>query len=149
MESGIYNEIICNTREKIYIYDEEFIDTNVKTSEDGIKTVIMLGEQLVEQKLKDGWDVRDKQIKSNKRNSSFQYNELIGKINKVKGENNNKKELLEAYSIFNCNKGIEEVTRNKNILEKIKNEDIKQYFENFMYRQMLNKESHTFDETSF
>ena len=39
------NEIICDTREKIYVYDEEFIDTNVKTSEDGIKTVIMLGEQ--------------------------------------------------------------------------------------------------------
>lgn len=137
------NEIICDTREKIYVYDEEFIDTNVKTSEDGIKTVIMLGEQkelddkiielkeerenlkkkeiklkseiekyqnsnnntsplyfrnLVEQKLKEGWAVRDKEIKSNKRNSSFQYNELIGKINKVKGENDNKKFLLEEYS---------------------------------------------------
>ena len=136
------NEIICDTREKIYVYDEEFIDTNVKTSEDGIKTVIMLGEQkelddkiiklkeerddlkkketklksevekfqnsnnnisplyfknLIEQKLKDGWAVRDKEIKGNKRNSSFQYNELIGRINKVKGENNNKKELLEEY----------------------------------------------------
>ena len=137
------NEIICDTREKIYVYDEEFIDTNVKTSEDGIKTVIMLGEQkelddkiiklkeerdnlkkketklkseiekfqnsnnnisplyfknLIEQKLKDGWAVRDKEIKGNKRNSSFQYNELIGRINKVKGENNNKKVLLEEYS---------------------------------------------------
>lgn len=136
------NEIICDTREKIYVYDEEFIDTHVKTSEDGIKTVIMLGEQkelddkiiklkeerddlkkketklksevekfqnsnnnisplyfknLIEQKLKDGWAVRDKEIKGNKRNSSFQYNELIGRINKVKGENNNKKELLEEY----------------------------------------------------
>ncbi len=137
------NEIVCDTREKIYVYDEEFIDTNVKTSEDGIKTVIMLGEQkelddkiielkeerenlkkkeiklkseidkyqnsnnntsplyfrnLVEQKLKEGWAVRDKEIKSNKRNSSFQYNELIGKLNKVKGENDNKKVLLEEYS---------------------------------------------------
>lgn len=137
------NEIICDTREKIYVYDEEFIDTNVKTSEDGIKTVIMLGEQkelddkiiklkeerdnlkkketklkseiekfqnsnnnisplyfknLIEQKLKNGWAVRDKEIKGNKRNSSFQYNELIGRINKVKGENKNKKVLLEEYS---------------------------------------------------
>lgn len=135
-------EIICDTREKIYVYDEEFIDTKVKTSEDGIKTVIMLGEQkelddkiiklkeekddlkkketklkieiqkyqnpdnnisplyykkLVEQKLKDGWAVRDKEIKSNKRNSSFQYNELIGRINKAKNENNNKKALLEEF----------------------------------------------------
>ena len=137
------NEIICDTKEKIYVYNEDFIDTNVRTSENGIKTVIMLGEQkelddkiiklkekkeklkdketklkseiekyqnsnnnasplffrkLVEQKLKDGWAVRDKEIKNNKRNSSFQYSELIGKINRVKGENNSKKELLEEYS---------------------------------------------------
>lgn len=146
------NEIICDTREKIYVYDEEFIDTNVKTSEDGIKTVIMLGEQkelddkiiklkkerddlkaketklkseiekyqnsnnsisplyfrnLVEQKLKDGWAVRDKEIKSNKRNSSFQYNELIGKLNKVKDENDNKKALIEEYSkLLNTHKKV-------------------------------------------
>lgn len=60
---------------------------------------------------------------------------------------NTMRKLLEAYSTFNYNKGIEEVTRNKNILEKIENEDIKQYFENFMYRLILNNESHTFDET--
>ena len=57
------------------------------------------------------------------------------------------RKLLEAYSTFNYNKGIEEVTRNKNILEKVEDEDIKQYFENFMYRLILNNESHTFDET--
>ena len=39
------NEIICDTKEKIYVYNEDFIDTNVRTSENGIKTVIMLGEQ--------------------------------------------------------------------------------------------------------
>lgn len=60
---------------------------------------------------------------------------------------NTMRKLLEAYSTFNYNKGIEEVTRNKNILEKVENEDIKQYFENFMYRLILNNESHTFDET--
>ena len=137
------NEIVCDTREKIFVYNEEFIDDNVKTSEDGIETVIMFGEQkelddkiskmkeemkilkiqetkikteiekyqnsnnnisplyfknLVEQELKEGWAVRDKEIKNNKRNSSFQYNELIEKINEVKGENSCKKELLEKYS---------------------------------------------------
>ena len=60
---------------------------------------------------------------------------------------NTMRKLLEAYSTFNYNKGIEEVTRNKNILEKVEDEDIKQYFENFMYRLILNNESHTFDET--
>lgn len=55
-------------------------------------------KNLIEQKLKNGWAVRDKEIKGNKRNSSFQYNELIGRINKVKGENKNKKVLLEEYS---------------------------------------------------
>lgn len=137
------NEIICDTREKIYVYDEEFIDTNVKTSEDGIKTIIMFGAQkelddkiinlkekkenlkqkeeiinskiekcqdvnnntspiyyknLMEQILKNGWAVRDKEIKDNKRNSSFQYNELIEKIKKLKDEKNNQEFLLNEYS---------------------------------------------------
>lgn len=60
---------------------------------------------------------------------------------------NTMRKLLEAYATFNYNKGIEDVTRNKNILEKIDNEDTRQYFENFMYRLILNNESHTFDAT--
>ena len=60
---------------------------------------------------------------------------------------NTMRKLLEAYSTFNYNKSLEEVTRDKRILEKLNQENQKQYFENFMYRLVLNNESHTFEET--
>ena len=142
-EDSNNNEIVCDTREKIYVYDEEFIDSNVKTSEDGIKTVIMLGAQkelddkiikledekkiltdtekklkskiekfhdsnnnisplyfknIIEQKLKEGWATRDKEIKNNKRNTAIQFNNLITEINKIKEEKIKKEEILAQYS---------------------------------------------------
>lgn len=39
------NELLREDADKIYLYNEEFIDANVKTSESGMKTIIMLGEQ--------------------------------------------------------------------------------------------------------
>ena len=39
------NELLREDTDKIYLYNEEFIDANVKTSETGMKTIIMLGEQ--------------------------------------------------------------------------------------------------------
>lgn len=55
--------------------------------------------------------------------------------------------LLEAYSTFNYNKDIEQLTKDKSILEKFTTDKQKEYFENFMYRLVLNGESHTYDET--
>lgn len=59
---------------------------------------------------------------------------------------NTMRKLLEAYATFNYNKNIEELTRNEKILEKLE-EKPKEYFNNFMYRLVLNDESHTFDNT--
>lgn len=39
------NELLREDTDKIYLYNEDFIDANVKTSEAGMKTIIMLGEQ--------------------------------------------------------------------------------------------------------
>lgn len=39
------NELLREDTDKIYLYNEDFIDANVKTSESGMKTIIMLGEQ--------------------------------------------------------------------------------------------------------
>lgn len=57
------------------------------------------------------------------------------------------RKLLESYATFNYNKSIEELTRNENILKKLNNDNQKEYYKNFMYRLVLNSESHTFDST--
>lgn len=136
------NEMIKSDTDKIYVYNETFIDENVKMSENGIKTIIMLGEQkelddkiaelkkekdnfkkvgeklaeqklkyedineecscfkqqrLIENLLKSGWATRDKDIKGNSRNSSFNYDELIDKVLKSNDESKTKENLFEAY----------------------------------------------------
>ena len=60
---------------------------------------------------------------------------------------NTMRKLLESYSTFNYNKGIEELTRNYKILDKLEKENQRQYYNNFMYRLILNNESHTYDNT--
>ena len=60
---------------------------------------------------------------------------------------NTMRKLLESYSTFNYNKGIEELTRNDKILDKLEKENQRQYYNNFMYRLILNNESHTYDNT--
>lgn len=60
---------------------------------------------------------------------------------------NTMRKLLEAYATFNYNKSIEELTRNEKILDKLEKQNQRQYYENFMYRLILNNESHTFDNT--
>ena len=60
---------------------------------------------------------------------------------------NTMRKLLESYSTFNYNKGIEDLTRNDTILDKLETENQRQYYNNFMYRLILNNESHTYDNT--
>ncbi len=60
---------------------------------------------------------------------------------------NTMRKLLESYSTFNYNKSIEDLTRNDRILDKLEKENQKQYYNNFMYRLILNNESHTYDNT--
>ena len=63
--------------------------------------------------------------------------------------------VLEAFSTFTYKKGMSEISCDKNILNNIKSETQRNYFENLMYRLVLNGESHseersqTFTETSF
>ncbi len=59
---------------------------------------------------------------------------------------NTMRKLLEAYSTFNYNKSIEDLARNEKILEKLEKRQ-REYYNNFMYRLVLNNESHTFDDT--
>ena len=60
---------------------------------------------------------------------------------------NTMRKLLESYAIFNYNEKIDELTTDEKILEKLEKENQRQYYNNFMYRLVLNNESHTHDDT--
>lgn len=53
--------------------------------------------------------------------------------------------VLEAYSMFNYNLGPSELTTNEDVLSKIPNEQEKEFFDGYMYRLILNKDSHASD----
>ena len=59
---------------------------------------------------------------------------------------NSMRKVIEAFSTFQCKQDIEKFMRDKDILELIP-DNLKSYFENFMYRLVLNGESH-FSEQS-
>lgn len=52
--------------------------------------------------------------------------------------------VLEAFATFNYKKNIEELSIDKEILSKVP-EDRQEYFQNSMYRIVLNQESHSYD----
>lgn len=55
---------------------------------------------------------------------------------------NQMRKVLEAYSTFNYKKGIENISTTEEILSKIEDESKREYFRNFMYRLILNGDSH-------
>ncbi|WP_294466475.1 AAA family ATPase [uncultured Anaerofustis sp.] len=81
------------------------------------------------------------------------YNRLINEVYDYATENNQNDEnignimrkLLEAFGTFEYKKGISEISTNKDILKSINDNQYRDYFENLMYRLVLNEESHTQD----
>lgn len=59
---------------------------------------------------------------------------------------NSMRKVVEAFSTFQCKQDIESFMRDKDILELIPN-NLRLYFENFMYRLVLNGESHFSDQS--
>ena len=57
------------------------------------------------------------------------------------------RKALEAYSTFNYGIGMKDLFRETSILNKIENNSERELFGNFMYRLVLNNESHTEDAT--
>lgn len=55
---------------------------------------------------------------------------------------NQMRKVLEAYATFNYKKGIENISTTEEILNKIADESRREYFRNFMYRLILNGDSH-------
>lgn len=58
---------------------------------------------------------------------------------------NTMRRVLEAYSTFNYGLGPSEIATNQEILLKIQDEDEREFFKAYMYRLMLDSDSHTSD----
>lgn len=70
------------------------------------------------------------------------YNFAAGHSNDSINIGNNLRRILEAYATFNYKCGIEQFTRNKEVLSKLPDNTYRDYFQNSMYRLVLNTESH-------
>lgn len=57
------------------------------------------------------------------------------------------RQVLEAFSTFQYKKGIENVSTDQTILSLLPDVTYKNYFENLMYRLILNNGSHRLDQT--
>lgn len=69
------------------------------------------------------------------------YDFTIDNSNNDLNIGNNLRRVLEAFATFNYKCGIEDLTRNQEIIQKIP-EEYRDYFSNSMYRLILNTESH-------
>ena len=72
-------------------------------------------------------------------------------INQTQTDNNSNignvmRKVLEAFGTFNYRCGIEDIAIDEDIISKLQ-PDQKKYFQNLMYRLILNSESHTQDKT--
>lgn len=70
--------------------------------------------------------------------NAVEYESIIGNI---------MRQVLEAFSTFEYKKGIDEVSTDQNILNVLPEEIYKKYFENLMYRLILNNGSHRLNQT--
>lgn len=57
------------------------------------------------------------------------------------------RQVLEAFSTFQYKKGIEEISTDRSILAILPEKEYQSYFENLMYRLILNNGSHRLDQT--
>lgn len=111
-----------------------------------------IGEQLKKNKFVENYELKDRQIDNTKHidNQRNEYSLIMKEIYKyAKGDNsllsdltigNSMRRLLEAYGTFVYKKGMASLTTNEEILNLCKNH--KEYFKNYMYRLVLNGESH-------
>ena len=67
-----------------------------------------------------------------------EYDMVIGNI---------MRQMLEAFSTFQYKKGIDKVSTDQNILAGLPIKEYREYFENLMYRLILNNGSHRLDQT--
>ena len=57
------------------------------------------------------------------------------------------RQMLEAFSTFQYKKGIDKVSTDQKVLDCLPDDVYKEYFENLMYRLILNNGSHRLEQT--
>lgn len=100
----------------------------------------------------------DKSIKKFKYKNQNEYTDLLKEIfefanaDKASEDNsigNQMRRVLEAFSTFSFKVGIDKLSTKPDILELLPAQELKDYFENLMYRLVLNGESHGKDTAKF
>lgn len=100
----------------------------------------------------------DKSIKKFEYKNQNEYTDLLKEIfefanaDKATEENsigNQMRRVLEAFSTFSFKVGIDKLSTKPDILELLPTQELKDYFENLMYRLVLNGESHGKDTAKF
>lgn len=104
------------------------------------------------------WELRDKSLQNFPGKSRNEYSLLLICVYDFASGSSPNDELiignvmrraLEAFSTFEYKKGIDEVSCDSNILATMQNPIYIEYFNNLMYRLVLNDESHLFDRTRY
>lgn len=143
-----YSRIIIMTHDLLTYYDadkifEELIDaSNVKFG----------GEKRIYRR----YELKQKKLIQFSYNGRHEYTELVKIVYEFALGNEDQYELiignimrqmLEAFSTFLYKKGIDKVSTDSKILDGLPEKEYKNYFENLMYRLILNNGSHRSDQT--
>lgn len=138
--SATFN-VVPTTEDKnaIYVYDEKYIDKSVKTSYDGLDTIVMLGEQ---NDIQADIDKLNEEFSSN----SDRLNELTSEIEELQSEKNNKsskywiKNLKQALKATNAWAARDEAIRTKKIKGSVSDNLISRLKEVFITMSVVNNE---------
>lgn len=148
MLGNIFTKIVVMTHDLLTFYDsgkifDELIDASKEKFRD--KKIIYRPYELKQNSLMYfSYDKRQEYTELMKiiynfaRGNAEEYEMIIGNI---------MRQMLEAFSTFQYKKGIDKVSTDYTILECLSGTEYKDYFENLMYRLILNNGSHRLDQT--
>lgn len=139
----MFNKIIKNSNSKIICFSH-----NLEVIFNLEKTFSDIGKAKLTTK-----ELRKCELNEFKYKKYNEYSKMLNEIYDFANEEENyetleytignqMRKVLEAYSTFNYKKGIEDISTSEEILNKITNESKREYFRNFMYRLILNGDSH-------
>lgn len=143
----ISNIIRGNQSSRIVImsHDLDTINSIVKIGDD-LSKYLSCKNMYVRQMLEDKKIYKFNKREENQYSISIQdiYNFAEGSEEDVSlGIGNKMRRVIEAFATFEYKKSLNELCSDENIINQLKDESYKRYFSNFMYRIVLNEESHT------
>lgn len=143
-----------STKALVLTHDVSFFMDFCKALEEISKYCSSIGENATFCKLY----LHNKDIKEFKYKKQNEYTDLINEVFEfanmelIDEDNtigNQMRRVVEAFSTFSFKVGIDELSTKKDIIDLLPSKQLKDYFENLMYRLVLNGESHTKDTARF